>query len=200
MRLTISYLQNNLFCSKLLYSLGLKKGNSKVKWTSGSCLLALLCPTLCNPRDDSGASLSMEFSRQEHWSGLPFPPLGDLPSLGTEPASPALAGRFFTTESPGPVTDWFKIGKGIRQGCISSPCLLHLYAEHIMKNTEGDGSQAGIKIARRNINNFRYVYDTNLMAEYREELKSLLMKVKEERKKTGLKLRSWHLVPSLHGK
>ena len=69
-----------------------------------------------------------------------------------------------------------------------------------MKNTEVDGSQAGIKIARRNINNFRYVYDTNLMAEYREELKSLLMKVKEEREKTGLKLRSWHLVPSLHGK
>ena len=69
-----------------------------------------------------------------------------------------------------------------------------------MRNAEVNGSQAGIKIARRNINNFRYVDDTNLMAENKEELKSLLMKVKEESEKTGLKRRSRHLVPSLHGK
>ena len=132
--------------------------------------------------------------------GLPFPPPGDLSDLGIEPASPALAGRFFTTESPGPITDWFKFWKGVRQGCILSPCLLSLYAEYIMRIAEVDGSQARIKIARRNVNNFRYVDDTNLMEETKEELKSLLMKVKEESEKTGLKRRSRHLVPSLHGK
>ena len=102
-------------------------------------------------------------------------------------------------------TDWFQIGKGVRQGCILSPCLLNLYAEYIMRNAGLEEAQAGIKIARRNINNLRYADDTTLMAESEEELKSLLMKVKEESEKVGLnstfrKLRSWHLVPSLHGK
>ena len=81
-----------------------------------------------------------------------------------------------------------------------SPCLFNLYAEYIIQNARLDEAQARIKIARRNINNFRYVDDTNLMEETKEELKSLLMKVKEESEKTGLKRRSRHLVPSLHGK
>ena len=85
-------------------------------------------------------------------------------------------------------TDWFQIGKGIRQGCILSPCLFNLYAEYIIRNAGVDEAQAGIKIAGRNINNLRYVDDTTLMAESEEELKSLLMKVKEESKKVGLKL------------
>ena len=84
--------------------------------------------------------------------------------------------------------DWFKIGKGICQGCILSPCLFNLYAEYIMRNTRLNESQAGIKIARRNINNFKYVDDITLMVESEEELKSLLMKVKEESEKAGLKL------------
>ena len=77
-------------------------------------------------------------------------------------------------------TDWFQIGKGVRQGCILSPCLFNLYAEYFMRNTGLDEAQAGIKTARRNINNLRYADDTTLMAESEEELKSLLMKVKEE--------------------
>ena len=84
--------------------------------------------------------------------------------------------------------DWFQIGKGVRQVCRLSPCLFNLYAEYIMRNTGLDEAQAGIKIAGRNINNFSYVDDTILMAESEEELKSLLMKVKEESKKVGLKL------------
>ena len=102
-------------------------------------------------------------------------------------------------------TDWFQIGKGVRQGCILSPCLFNLYAEYIMRNTGLEETQAGIKIAGRNINNLRYADDTTLMVESEEELKSLLMKMKEKCEKVGLsstfrKLRSWHLVPSLHGK
>ena len=84
--------------------------------------------------------------------------------------------------------DWFKIWKGVRQGCILSPCLFILYAEYIMWNARLDKSQAGIKIVRRNINNLRYADDTTLMAENEEELKSLLMKVKEDHKEAGLKL------------
>ena len=102
-------------------------------------------------------------------------------------------------------TDWFQIRKGVRQGYILSPCLLNLYAEYIMRNAGLEEAQAGIKIAGRNINNLRYSDDTTFMAENEEELKSLLMKVKEESEKVGLsstcrKRRSWHLVPSLHGK
>ena len=85
-------------------------------------------------------------------------------------------------------TDWFQIGKGVRQGCILSPCLFNLYAEYIMKNTGLEEAQAGIKIAGRNINNLRYANNTTLMAESEEELKTLLMKVKEESEKVCLKL------------
>ena len=99
-------------------------------------------------------------------------------------------------------TDWFQIRKGVHQGCILSPYLFNLYAEYIMRNSGLQETQAGIKIARRNINNLRYADDTTLMAESEEELKSLL---KEESEKVGLelniqKLRSWHPVPLLHGK
>ena len=102
-------------------------------------------------------------------------------------------------------TDWFQIGKGVRQSYILSPCLFNLYTEYIMRNTGPDEAQAGIKIAGRNINNLRYADDTTLMAESEEDLKSFLIKVKEKSEKVGLKLnikklRSWHLVPSLHGK
>ena len=85
-------------------------------------------------------------------------------------------------------TDWFQIGKGVCQGCILSPCLFNLYAEYILRNAVLEEAQAGIKIARGNINNLRYADDTALMAESKEELKSLLMKVKEESEKVGLKL------------
>ena len=85
-------------------------------------------------------------------------------------------------------TDWFQIGKGVHQGCILSPCLLNLYAAYIMRNAELEEAQAGIKIARRNINNLRYADDTTVMAESEEELKILLIKVKEESEKVGLKL------------
>ena len=84
--------------------------------------------------------------------------------------------------------DWFQIGKGVLQGCILSPCLFNFYAEYIMRNAGLEEAQAGIKIARRNINTLRYADDTTLMAESKEELKSLLMKVKEESEKVGLKL------------
>ena len=101
-------------------------------------------------------------------------------------------------------TDWFQIGKGVRQGCILSP-LLNLPAEYIMRNAGLDEAQTGIRIAGRNINNLRYADDTTLMAEIEEELKSLLMKMKEESEKadlnsTVIKLISWHPVSSLHGK
>ena len=85
-------------------------------------------------------------------------------------------------------TDWFQIGKGVRQGCILSPCLFDLYAEYIMRNAGLDEAQAGIKISRRNINNFRYTDDTILIAKSEEELKILLMKEEEESEKVGLKL------------
>ena len=85
-------------------------------------------------------------------------------------------------------TDWFQIGKGICQGCILSLCLFNLLSEYIMRNAGLEEAQAGIKIARRNINNLRYADDTTLMAESKEELKSLLMKVKEEGEKVGLKV------------
>ena len=84
--------------------------------------------------------------------------------------------------------DWFKIEKGVRQGCILSPCLFNLYAEYMTWNAGLDEAQTGIKIARRNINNLRYADDTTLMAESEEELKNLLMKVQEESEKPGLKL------------
>ena len=83
-------------------------------------------------------------------------------------------------------TDWFQIGKGVRQGCILSPCLFNLYAEYIMKNAGLEEAQAGIKIARRNIHNLGYADDTTLMAESEEKLKNFLMNVKEESEKVAL--------------
>ena len=114
------------------------------------------------------------------------------------------AGQEATIRTEHATIDQFQIGKGVRQGCILSPCLFNLYAEYIMQNAWLDEAQAGIKIAGRNINNLRYADDTTLMAE-RKELKSLLMKVKEESEKVGLKVNiqktnSWHLILSLQGK
>ena len=95
------------------------------------------------------------------------------------------AGQEATVRTGHGTTDWFQIGKGVHQGCILSPCLFSLYAEYIMWNSRPDGAQAGIKTARRNINNIKYVGDTILIAESEEELKSLLMKVKEGSEKTA---------------
>ena len=101
------------------------------------------------------------------------------------------------------MTDWFQTTDGVRQGCISSPCLINLHAEYITRNVGLDEAQAGIKIAGKNINNLRYADDTTLIAESEEELKSLVMK--EESEKVGLKFsiqetHSWHLNLPLHGK
>jgi len=98
------------------------------------------------------------------------------------------AGQEATVRTGHGKTYWFQIGKGVHPGCILSPCLFNLYAEYIMRNAGLEEAQAGIKIARRNINNLRHADDTTLMAESEEELKSLLMKVKEESEKVGLKL------------
>ena len=98
------------------------------------------------------------------------------------------AGQEATVRIGHGTTDWFQIGKGVRQGCILSPCLFNLYAEYIMRNAGLHKSQAGIKIARRNISNLSYADDITLMAENEEELKSLLMKVKEDSEKAALKL------------
>ena len=113
------------------------------------------------------------------------------------------SGQEATVRTGHGTTDWFQIGRGVCQGCILSPCLFNLYAEYIMRNAGLEETQAGIKIAGRNINNLRYADDIILMAESEEELKSLLMKVKEGSEKIGLKLnikKTWHLVPSRRGK
>ena len=98
------------------------------------------------------------------------------------------AGQEATVITGHGTTNWFQIGKGVHQGCILSPCLFNFYAEYIMRNAGLEEAQAGIKVPRRNINNLRYADDTTLMAESEEELKSLLMKVKEESENIGLKL------------
>ena len=98
------------------------------------------------------------------------------------------AGQEATVRTGHGTSDWFQIGKGVFQGCILSPCLFNLYAEYIMRNTGLEETQAGIKIAGRSINNLRYADNTTLMAESEQELKGLLMKVKEESEKVGLKL------------
>ena len=111
------------------------------------------------------------------------------------------AGQEATIRTGHRTTDWFQIGKGVRQACVLSSCLFNLYSEYIMRNAGLDEAQGGIKIAWRNINNLRCADDTTLNAKSEEELKSLLMQVKEESEKAGStfrKLRSWHLVPSLH--
>ena len=122
------------------------------------------------------------------------------------------AGQEETVRTRHETTDWFQIRKGVHQGCILSPCLLNLYAKYIMRNASLDEAQAGIKTAGRNINNLRYADDANLMAESKKELKSLLMKVKEEGEKVGLKLNiqntkimasgsiiSWHIDGETNG-
>ena len=98
------------------------------------------------------------------------------------------AGQEATVRNGHGTTDWFQIRKGVRQGCILSPCLFNLYAEYIMRNAGLEEAQAGVKIAGRNTNNLTYADDTTLMAESKEELKNLLIKVKEESEKVGLKL------------
>ena len=98
------------------------------------------------------------------------------------------AGQEATVRTGHGKANWFQIGKGVCQGCILSPCLFNFYAEYVVQNAWLDEAQAGIKIARRNINHLRYADDSTLMAESEEELKSLLMKVKEESEKPGLKL------------
>ena len=115
------------------------------------------------------------------------------------------AGQEATVRTGHRAMNWFKIGKRVCQGYILSPCLFNLHAEYIMRNARMHEAQAGIKIAGRNINNFRYVHTFTLMAESEEELKSLLMKVKEESEKVGLELniqkpKIMASVPSLHGK
>ena len=115
------------------------------------------------------------------------------------------AGQEATIRTGHRTTDWSQIGKGGHQGCMLSPCVSNLNAEYIMKKAGLDEAQAGIKIAGRNSNNLRYTDDTNFMAESEEELKSLLIKVKEESEKVGLKLNIQKIkimasVPSLHGK
>ena len=125
----------------------------------------------------------MGFSRQEYWSGVPLPSPNNYATYGL---INLYAGQEAIVITGHGTTYWFQIGKGVRQGYILSPCLFILYAEYIMRNAELDEAQAGIKIARRNINNLRYADDTTLMAESEEELKSLLMNVKEESGKVGL--------------
>ena len=98
------------------------------------------------------------------------------------------AGQEATVRTGHGTTDWFQIGKGVHQGCVLSSCLFNFYAEYVIRNSGLEEAQAGIKIAGRNINHLRYADDTTLMAESEAELKSLLMKVKEENKKVGLKL------------
>jgi len=110
-----------------------------------------------------------------------------IPEHLTCPLRNLYSGQEATVRTGHGTTDWLHIGKGVSQSCILSPCLFNLYAEYIMRNTGLDEAQAGITIAGRNSNNLRYAGDTTLMAESEEELKSLLMKVKEESEKVGLK-------------
>ena len=119
----------------------------------------------------------MENSERDGNTTLPDLPLGNL-----------YAGQEATVRTGHGTTDWFQIGKGVRQGCIWSPCLYNFYAEYIMRNAGLEETQAGIKIAGRNINNLRYADNTTLMAESEEELNSLLIKVKKESESIGLKL------------
>ena len=119
----------------------------------------------------------MENCERDEHTRPPDLPLGNL-----------YAGQEATVRTGHGTTDCFQIGKGVCQGCILSPCLFKVYAEYNTRNTGLEEAQAGIKIARRNISNLRYADDTTLMAESEEELKSLLMKVKEESEKIGLKL------------
>ena len=133
------------------------------------------------------------FLREMSIQTLPVFKLGILKEMGIPDHLTCLlrnlyAGQEATVRTGHGTTDWFQIGKGVCQGCILSLCLFNLYAEYIMRKAVLEEAQAGIKITRRNINNLRYADDTTLMAESEEELKSLLMKVKEESEKVGFKL------------
>ena len=156
---------------KLPTSVGSSKKQESSRKTSTSASLTMLKPlTVCIT---TNWKILKEMGIQDHLTCL-------LRNL--------YAGQEATVRTRHGTTDWFQIGKGVHQGCILSPCLFSLYAEYIMQNAGLDEAQAGIKIAKRNINNLRYADDTTLMAESEEELKSLLMKVKEESEKAGLKL------------
>ena len=174
---------------KLPTSAGSLKKQESSRKTSISALLTMPKPlTVCGPQQT--AENSSEMGIPDHLTCL-------LRNL--------YAGQEATVRTGRGTTGWFQIRKGVHQGWILSPCLFNLYAQYIMRNSGLNEAQAGIKIARRNINNLRYADDTTLMAELKEELNSLLIKVKEESEKVGLnstfrKLRSWHLVPSLHDK
>ena len=163
---------------------------------------AQLCLTLCDPMDCSTPGLPVHHQLLEytqthvHWVGDAIQPSHPLLS----PSPPALnlstslvsflrnlyTGQEATVKTGHRRTNWFQIEKGVHQGCILSPCLFNFYAEYIMRNAGLEEAQAGIKIAGRNINNLRYANNTTLMAESEEELKSLLMKVKEGSEKVGL--------------
>ena len=121
------------------------------------------------------------------------------------PPEKSVCGQEATVVTGHGTTDWFQIGKDIRQGYILSPCLFKLYPEYTMQNARLNDTQAGIRIPWRNINNIRYTNDTTLIGESKQELKSLLIKVKEESEKAGLKVniqktKLMHPVPSVHGK
>ena len=149
------------------------------------------CPTLCNPMDCRlpGSFIHGIFqARVLEWGSIKI-----LKEMGITDHLTCLlrnlyAGQEATVRTGHGVTDWFQIGRGVCQGYILSPCLFNLNAEYIMRNAGLDEAQAGIEIAGRNINKLRYADDTTLMAESEEELKSLLMKVKEESEKVGLKI------------
>ena len=165
--------------------------------------VAQLCLTLSDPMDYSlpGSSIHGIF-QAKYWSGVPLSSPFDfmdhnklwkiLKEMGILDHLTCLLrnlyeGKEATVRSGHGTTDWCHIGKGVCQGCILSPCLFNLYAEYIMRNVKLDEAQIGIRIARRNIKNLRYADDTTLMAESEEELKSLLMKVREESGKSWLK-------------
>ena len=152
-------------------------------------LVAQLCLTLCDPVDCNllGDSLGKNTGLDSHFHKLweILQEMG-IPDLLMCLLRNMCAGQEATVRNGHGTMDWFQVGKGGQQGCILSPCLFNLYAEYILRNAGLDEAQAGIKIARRNINNLRYADDTTLMEESEEELKSILMK--EEDEKAGLKL------------
>ena len=157
---------------KLPTSAGSSKKQESSRRTSISALLTMLKPLNCVDHNKLWKILK-EMGIPDHLTCL-------LRNL--------YAGQEATVKTGHGTTDWFQIGKGVHQGCILSPCLFNLCAEYIMRNAGLEEAQAGIKIAGRNISNLRYADDTTLMAESEEELKTLLMKVKKESEKIGLKL------------
>ena len=158
---------------KLPTSAGSWKKQESSRKTSLSALLTMPKPLTVWTQQ------TLENSERDGNTRPPDLPLEDLPLY---------AGQEATVRTGHGTTDWFQIAKGVRQGCILSPCLFNLYAEYIMRNIGLDEAQAGIKIAGRTINNLRYADDTTFMAESEEELRRLLMKVKEENEKVDLKL------------